>query len=100
MPTAIELVDDIDKDGAVKRDEFGRIKKKQRGDSMLYKEFGVRKRLLDDLYIRFVRLAEERIGEAAEYGVVSYIQLFISDWALAPAHASITAIQFRRCMDR
>ena len=40
---------------------------------MLYKEFGVRKQLLDDLYIRFVRLAEERIGEAAEYGVVSYI---------------------------
>jgi len=69
----IELVEDKNKDGTVKRDQFGRPKKKQRGDSLLYKEFGVRKQLLDDLYIRFIRLAEERIGEAAEYGVVSYI---------------------------
>jgi hypothetical protein len=69
----IELVDDADKDGTLRRDEFGRIKKKQRGESMLYKEFGVRKQLLDDLYIRFIRLAEERIGEVADYGVVSYI---------------------------
>jgi hypothetical protein len=36
-------------------------------------EYGVRKQLLDDLYIRFLRLAEERIGEAAEYGIVSFI---------------------------
>ena len=69
----IELVEETNKDGSVQRDEFGRPKKKQRGESMLYKEFGVRKQLLDDLYIRFIRLAEERIGEAAEYGVISYI---------------------------
>lgn len=69
----IELVDDVNKDGSIKRDEFGRIRKKQRGESLLYKEFGIRKQLLDDLYIRFVRLAEERIGQAADYGVVSYI---------------------------
>jgi hypothetical protein len=69
----IELVEERNKDGSVKRDEFGRPKKKQRGDSLLYKEFGVRKQLLDDLYIRFIRLAEERIGEAADYGVISYI---------------------------
>jgi len=69
----IELVDDFNKDGTPKKDEFGRVRKKQRGDSLLYKEFGVRKQLLDDLYIRFIRLAEERIGEAADYGVVSYI---------------------------
>lgn len=69
----IELVVERNKDGSVKRDEFGRPKKKQRGESLLYKEFGVRKQLLDDLYIRFIRLAEERIGEAAEYGVISYI---------------------------
>ena len=68
-----ELVEVRDKRGAVARDEFGRAKKKQRGESLLYKEFGVLKQLLDDLYIRFVRLAEERIGEAAEYGVFSYI---------------------------
>jgi hypothetical protein len=69
----IELVEERNKDGSVKRDEFGRSKKKQRGESLLYKEFGVRKQLLDDLYIRFIRLAEERIGEAADYGVISYI---------------------------
>ena len=69
----IELVEERDKDGSIKRDEFGRPKKKQRGESLLYKEFGVRKQLLDDLYIRFIRLAEERIGEAADYGVISYI---------------------------
>ncbi len=70
----IELVDDIDpKTKQMRTDEFGRTKKKQRGESLLYKEFGVRKQLLDDLYIRFIRLAEERIGEAAEYGVISYI---------------------------
>ena len=61
-----------EKDNSAKRDEFGRPKKKQRGDSLLYKEFGVRKQLLDDLYIRFIRLAEERIGESAEYGIISY----------------------------
>lgn len=70
----IELVDDIDpKSKLVRRDEFGKPKKKQRGKSLLYVEYGVRKQLLDDLYIRFLRLAEERIGEAAEYGVVSFI---------------------------
>jgi hypothetical protein len=70
----IELVDDIDKKTKqVKRDEFGKPKKKQRGQSLLYAEYGVRKQLLDDLYIRFLRLAEERIGEAADYGIVSFI---------------------------
>ncbi len=70
----IELIDDVDaKTKQVKRNEFGRPKKKQRGKSALYLDYGVRKQLLDDLYIRFFRLAEERIGEAAEFGVVSYI---------------------------
>jgi predicted helicase len=46
---------------------------KQQGSSLLYEEFGVRKQLLDDLYVRFLRLAEERIGIAADYGIVSYI---------------------------
>ena len=69
----IELVEEKGKDGQVKLDVFGRPKKKQRGQSLLYKEFGVRKQLLDDLYVRFLRLAEERIGEAAEHGIVSYI---------------------------
>jgi len=69
----IELVAERGRDGQVRLDEFGRPKKKQRGQSLLYKEFGVRKQLLDDLYVRFYRLAEERIGEAAEHGIVSYI---------------------------
>lgn len=69
----IELVEERGRDGQIKLDDFGRPKKKQRGQSLLYKEFGVRKQLLDDLYVRFLRLAEQRIGEAAEHGVVSYI---------------------------
>ena len=69
----ITLAEEKNKDGTVKRDAFGRPKMKQKGESLLYKEFGVRKQLLDDLYVRFLRMAEERIGEAAEFGVVSYI---------------------------
>ncbi|MBX4959523.1 helicase [Rhizobium lentis] len=69
-----ELIDDIDsRTKQVKRDEFGNPKMKQRGTGALYLEYGVRKQLLDDLYIRFFRMAEERIGEAAEYGIVSLI---------------------------
>jgi SAM-dependent methyltransferase len=70
----VELVDDVDsKTKQVKRDEFGNPKRKQRGQSALYLDYGVRKQLLDDLYIRFFRMAEERIGEAAEFGIVSFI---------------------------
>lgn len=70
----IELVDDIDsKTKQIKRDEFGNSKRKQRGQSALYLDYGVRKQLLDDLYIRFFRMAEERIGEVAEFGIVSFI---------------------------
>lgn len=69
----IELVEQKTKDGTVKRDGFGQPLMKQRGSSKLYEEFGVRKQLLDDLYVRFFRLAEERIGVAADYGVVSFI---------------------------
>jgi predicted helicase len=70
----IQLVPDVDnKTKQIKLDQFGRPEKKQKGDSNLYKEYGVRKQLLDDLYIRFLRLGEERIGENADYGIVSYI---------------------------
>lgn len=69
----VRLVEARTKDGAVKRDEFGRPVKKAAGPSRLYEEFGIKKQLLDDLYVRFLRLAEERIGAAADYGVVSYI---------------------------
>ena len=43
------------------------------GPSELFTRWGIRKQLLDDLYVRFFRLAEVRIGESAEFGVVSYI---------------------------
>lgn len=46
---------------------------KQIGHSLLYSRWGVRKHLLDDLYIRFFRLADVRIGEKAEFGIVSFI---------------------------
>lgn len=46
---------------------------KQLGKTGLYAKYGIRKQLLDDLYIRFFRLAEVRIGEHAEYGIVSWI---------------------------
>lgn len=69
----IKLVEQKTKGGSVKLDAFGHPLMKQQGTSQLYDEFGVRKQLLDDLYIRFLRLAEERIGIAADYGVVSYI---------------------------
>lgn len=39
----------------------------------LYEKWGVRKQLLDDLYIRFFRLGEKRIGEVSKRGVVCFI---------------------------
>ncbi|MGD1061722.1 MAG: type ISP restriction/modification enzyme [Terracidiphilus sp.] len=53
----------------IHRDDKGR----QVGSSELYTRWGIRKQLLNDLYIRFFRLAERCIGERAEYGVVSFI---------------------------
>jgi predicted helicase len=96
----IELVEVRNKDGSVKRDKFGRPKKKQRGDSLLYKEFGVRKQLLDDLYIRFIRLAEEGIGEAADYGVITFISN--SSYLTGRSHPLMrrSLLSFRRGMDR
>lgn len=42
----------------------------------LISEWGIKKFNLDDLYIRFFRLAERRIGEQSEKGVISYISNF------------------------
>jgi hypothetical protein len=64
-----EEADLVDHYKGIHRDAKG----KQIGKSDLYTRFGVRKQLLDDLYIRFFRLAEVRIGERAEHGVVSWI---------------------------
>lgn len=64
-----EEADLVDHYKGIRRDKNGR----QIGKSALYTRFGVRKHLLDDLYIRFFRLAEERIAEKAQYGLVSFI---------------------------
>lgn len=68
MPVA-EEADLVDHYKGIKRDHKGR----QAGNSELFTEWGVRKHLLDDLYVRFFRLAERQIGERAEYGIVSFI---------------------------
>lgn len=39
----------------------------------LARTWGVRKQLLDDLYVRFFRLAERKIGEQSPCGIVSFI---------------------------
>jgi hypothetical protein len=59
----------IDPYKGIRRRDDGR----QIGSSELFTRWRVRKHLLDDLYIRFFRLAEERIGQVAEHGVVSFI---------------------------
>jgi len=61
-----ELVDHYK---GIERDKRGR----QIGPTALFAKWGIRKQLLDDLYIRFFRLAERCIGERAQYGVVSFI---------------------------
>lgn len=63
----------IDIEGQTQRLAIVVEKRLERFEIVRQRILGVRKQLLDDLYIRFIRLAEERIGLAAEYGVVSYI---------------------------
>jgi hypothetical protein len=64
-----EEADLVDHYKGIKRDSRGR----QVGNTELFTRWGVRKHLLDDLYIRFFRLAEARIGERAPFGIVSFI---------------------------
>ncbi len=68
-----EEADLVDHYKGIRRVKGRSGKLKQAGESVLYTRWGIRKQLLDDLYIRFFRLAEKRIGEKAEYGVVSFI---------------------------
>ncbi|WP_230628513.1 type ISP restriction/modification enzyme [Sphingomonas sp. Leaf37] len=79
------LVDKIDrKTGNVVRDRLGFVEKRQRGNGRLYEEFGVKRQLLNDLYVRFFRLAEERIGVTADRGVVSFISN--ANWLTGRSH--------------
>lgn len=59
----------VDAYKGVHRDNDGN----QVGATELYRKWGIQKHLLKDLYIRFFRIAEKRIGEEADHGVVSYI---------------------------
>lgn len=62
-----------DRQGNVITGRDGRPVLVQQGESALYTTWGVRKQLLDDLYIRFFRLAERRIAEVGGRGIVSFI---------------------------
>ena len=64
-----EEVDLVDHYKGITRNKNG----KQEGQTLLYSRWGVRKHLLDELYIRFFRLADIRIGEKAKFGIVSFI---------------------------
>ncbi len=59
----------VDHYKGIRRDAKGQ----QLGKSAIYERWGIRKQLLDDLYIRFFRLAEVRIGDRADHGIVSFI---------------------------
>ena len=61
------------KKGEAAHDKQGRPVLVQVGDSALYTRFGIGKQILEDLYLRFFRLAEKCIGEKAQFGVVSFI---------------------------
>lgn len=50
----------------------------------LYSTWNVQKQLLDDLYVRFFRLAEKRIGEVSRRGIVCYISN--SSWLTGISH--------------
>ena len=52
--------------------------------TLLFRHWGVRKQLLNDLYVRFYRLAEREIGEERDYGLVSLITN--SSWLTGRSH--------------
>ena len=59
--------------GVSPEEEGGLVDAYKRG---LGEDWGITKNYLDDLYIRFFRIAERRIGESASGGVVSFISNF------------------------
>lgn len=59
--------------GVAQMEEADLIEPYKRG---LYEEWGVGKQMLDDLYVRFFRLAERRITEIGSRGIVCYISNF------------------------
>ena len=59
--------------GVAQEEEADLIEPYKRG---LYEDWSVGKQLLDDLYVRFFRLAERRICEIGSRGIVCYINNF------------------------
>ena len=59
--------------GVSPKEEAGLVEPYKEG---LIKEWGIKKFNLDELYVRFLRLAERRIAEKTGKGVVSYISNF------------------------
>ncbi|MDG4876980.1 N-6 DNA methylase [Mesorhizobium sp. WSM4935] len=52
--------------------------------TLLFRHWGVRKQLLNDLYVRFYRLAEREIAEERDFGLVSLITN--SSWLTGRSH--------------
>lgn len=52
--------------------------------TLLFRHWGIRKQLLNDLYVRFYRLAEREIAEERDYGLVSLITN--SSWLTGRSH--------------
>lgn len=71
-------------------DRYAGVSEEEDGDFIqpykkdLFKRFRIRKQLLDDLYIRFFRLAERVIAEQTGKGVVCYISNF--SWLNGESH--------------
>ncbi|WP_394890071.1 N-6 DNA methylase [Mesorhizobium sp. AaZ16] len=56
----------------------------QERTTLLFRHWGVRKQLLNDLYVRFYRLAEREIAEERDFGLVSLITN--SSWLTGRSH--------------
>ncbi|MGB3478778.1 MAG: type ISP restriction/modification enzyme [bacterium] len=71
-------------------DRYAGVSEEEEGDFIqpykieLYKRFGIRKQLLDDLYIRFIRLGELVIAEQNVRGLICYISN--SSWLSGESH--------------
>lgn len=71
-------------------DRYAGVSEEEEGDFIqpykkdLYERFGIRKQLLDDLYIRFFRLGERVIAEHSGKGIVAFISN--SSWLNGESH--------------
>jgi hypothetical protein len=90
----VTLIDDVDrKTRQTKLDEFGRPKKKQKGQSALYTAYGVRKQLLDDLYIRALRRGAHRYSRRLPHCLVHF-EFLLSHGPFTPPNARVAVNKF------